>query len=193
MITREPLTATHCTGHNEQVSTHLSRLPPERFASWAQRSRTEYEADLVATGVPQEDARRQASQSIDAAFADRTPTLDNAVFDIVDDHGAIIGYLWVGRDHSEDPSLWWVWDIVVDASSRGQGIGRKAMQLAEEYARSQGATTLGLSVFGFNTAARRLYESLGYETTSVKMRKRLDGESREDFGSPGSQSERQRP
>lgn len=158
------------------MSIHLSPLPPERFASWAQRSRTEYEADLVATGISKEDARRQASQSIDAAFPDDKPTLDNAVFDIVDDHGANIGYLWVGRDHSEDPSSWWVWDIVVDASARGKGIGRKAMQLAEEYARSQGATTLGLSVFGFNTAARGLYESLGYETTSVKMRKVLGGE-----------------
>jgi hypothetical protein len=48
-----------------------------------------------------------------------------------------------------------------------------AMVLGEEYARAQGAHTLGLSVFGFNTGARGLYESLGYETTSVKMRKKL--------------------
>jgi len=40
-------------------------------------------------------------------------------------------------------------------------------------ARSQGARTLGLSVFGFNTGARRLYESLCYETTSVTMAKAL--------------------
>ena len=47
------------------------------------------------------------------------------------------------------------------------------MLLAEEYARSHGARSLGLSVFGFNDAARRLYESLGYGTTTVKMAKPL--------------------
>ena len=47
------------------------------------------------------------------------------------------------------------------------------MLLAEDYATSHGAHTLGLSVFGFNAAARRLYESLGYGTTTVKMTKRL--------------------
>jgi ribosomal protein S18 acetylase RimI-like enzyme len=47
------------------------------------------------------------------------------------------------------------------------------MVLGEEYARAQGAHTLGLSVFGFNTSARGLYESLGYKTTSIKMLKRL--------------------
>jgi predicted GNAT family acetyltransferase len=31
-----------------------------------------------------------------------------------------------------------------------------------------------LSVFGFNTTARSLYESLGYETTSIKMVKKLN-------------------
>jgi hypothetical protein len=48
------------------------------------------------------------------------------------------------------------------------------MALGEEYARAQGAYTLGLSVFGFKTGARRLRESLGYETTSVTMLRRLE-------------------
>jgi len=69
---------------------------------------------------------------------------------------------------------WWVWDVVIDPEHRGQGYGRAAMQLAETYAHARGARTLGLSVFGFNSAARGLYESLGYETTSVKMRKHLE-------------------
>lgn len=84
-----------------------------------------------------------------------------------------VGYLWIGCDSSGDPTSWWVWDIVIEAGHRGHGLGRQAMVLAEKYARSHGAQTLGLNVFGFNRAARGLYESLGYETTSVKMRKTL--------------------
>lgn len=47
------------------------------------------------------------------------------------------------------------------------------MILAEGYARAHGGQALGLNVFGFNNTARRLYESLGYETISIKMRKTL--------------------
>ena len=47
------------------------------------------------------------------------------------------------------------------------------MKLAEDYARSHGAHTLGLSVFDFNHGARKLYESMGYETVTTKMKKQL--------------------
>lgn len=48
------------------------------------------------------------------------------------------------------------------------------MIAGEQLARSRGAQSLGLNVFGFNSAARGLYESLGYEETSVKMKKSLN-------------------
>lgn len=152
------------------------RLVPisrENFPQWVQRSVAAYETDLVATGVSPEGAQAQAESSIVAAFPEGAPSADNAVFDIVDPAGASVGYAWVGRDRSEDPSSWWVWDISIDPECRGRGYGRGGMELAEEYARTRGATTLGLSVFGFNAGARGLYESLGYETTSIKMRKTL--------------------
>ena len=47
------------------------------------------------------------------------------------------------------------------------------MPLAEDYARSQGALTLVLDVIGFSHSARGLYDSFGYETTSIEMRKNL--------------------
>jgi hypothetical protein len=47
------------------------------------------------------------------------------------------------------------------------------MLLAEDRVREQGGSTLGLNVFGFNAAGRALYESLAYETTSVRMLKKL--------------------
>ena len=107
------------------------------------------------------------------AFPAGAPSTDNAVFDLVDDTDDVVGYLWIGRDNSGDNTSWWVWDVLVESEHRGKGFGKAAMQLAEDYARAAGARTLGLSVFGFNAAARGLYESAGYETTSVKMRKRL--------------------
>ena len=47
------------------------------------------------------------------------------------------------------------------------------MTYAEQWAREQGATEIGLNVFGGNTVARRLYSSLGYDERSVTMSRRL--------------------
>jgi ribosomal protein S18 acetylase RimI-like enzyme len=66
-----------------------------------------------------------------------------------------------------------MFDIAVDENRRGAGFGRAAMQLAEKAAAEHGAVTLGLNVFGYNTTARGLYDSLGYETTAVQMRKTI--------------------
>ena len=63
--------------------------------------------------------------------------------------------------------------LAIDADQRGRGFGREAMLLAEDRVREHGGSTLGLNVFGFNAAGRALYESLAYETTSVRMLKKL--------------------
>jgi ribosomal protein S18 acetylase RimI-like enzyme len=155
------------------MTVRLTLMTAERFPGWLDRSRTDYEADLVAAGESAGVAHRLASDALDRAFPAHAPTATNAVFDVVDESEGSVGYLWIGQDDSGDSTSWWVWDVAVEPGHRGAGIGRAAMLLAEEYARSHGAHSLGLSVFGFNTAARRLYESLGYETTSVRMRKLL--------------------
>ncbi|MGI5487822.1 GNAT family N-acetyltransferase [Microtetraspora malaysiensis] len=155
------------------VPVTLRPMDARRLPAWLERSRAEYAKDLVASGQTSEDADRHADESMARFFPSGAPTPGHVVFDVVDDAGVVVGYLWIGPDTSGDAGAWWVWDIVIDADRRGRGLGRRAMVLGEEYARAQGAHTLGLSVFGFNTGARGLYESLGYETTSVKMRKKL--------------------
>ncbi len=155
------------------MSVTLRRLDARFFPAWLERSRDEYANDLVVMGQTPEDAYRDADESMARYFPSGTPSPGHAVFDVVDDAGATVGYLWIGPHGSDDAGAWWVWDIVIDADKRGRGLGRATMVLGEEYARAQGARTLGLNVFGFNTGACGLYESLGYETTSVKMLKKL--------------------
>lgn len=59
----------------------------------------------------------------------------------------------------------WRWMYIaklwVDESLRGQGVGRRLMQAAEELARSRGCTDASLDTFDFQ--ARPFYEKLGYE------------------------------
>lgn len=158
----------------------LVLISSERFPDWLESSQKEYESDLIRMGDPPEEAHCRAVESMVSAFPSNSPALDNAVFDVVytDDAVApedakIIGYLWVGTDSSADSDSWWVWDILIHAEHRGKGFGRATMKLAEDYARTQGAHTLGLNVFGFNHGAKGLYESLGYQTVTTKMKKQL--------------------
>lgn len=155
------------------MSIQLQKLPTEDFKSWLQRSTNEYIGDLVASGQNPAQASAQAKSTMDSAFLQGHPTADNAVFNVYHENLGVVGYLWVGTDTSEDPAAWWIWDIVIDSDQRGKGLGRRTMLLAEDYARSMGARTLGLNVFGFNTTALELYKSVGYETTSLKMRKEI--------------------
>lgn len=151
----------------------LRPLAPHDLPAWIERSVAEYATDLVTMGATPAEAQRRARASIEDDVAEGSLPAGHVVFDLLDGSEGTVGYLWVGPDTSDDPTAWWVWDVVVDTEHRGRGYGRQAMLLGEDYARSHGARTLGLSVFGFNTGARRLYESLGYETTSVKMAKTL--------------------
>ena len=151
----------------------LQRILTSEFPSWLDRSCTEYIGDLVVQGASPEQARLMAVESTLRSFPDGALSPGNEIFHVMSEAGEPVGYLWIGQDVSADPGAWWVWDIVINADQRGQGFGRAAMLLGQEYARIQGAHTLGLSVFAFNTGARGLYESLGYETTSLKMLKKL--------------------
>ncbi len=52
--------------------------------------------------------------------------------------------------------------IVVDASSRGQGIGTRLFSGLTELAKERGYSTIRLDVIDTNPGARRLYERLGF-------------------------------
>lgn len=82
------------------------------------------------------------------------------------------------RANPEAPMMTSRWYAVVDSlfihpEFRRQGLGEMLMMNGEEWAESQGAESLELNVYDFNTAARGLYEKLGYQTLSRKLLKRL--------------------
>ncbi len=148
---------------------HFVALDPADLAGWLATTRREYVAERVAAGDTPAEAEANATASLGRLFPDGTPAPGQLVGRLVEDDRPV-GVLWVGPA-GEDPTRWWVWDVAVDEPHRGRGVGRRAMGLAEELARTHGATDLGLNVFAANTVARHLYASLGYVETSVQMRK----------------------
>jgi diamine N-acetyltransferase len=103
---------------------------------------------------------------------------DAALF-VAEQQGAIIGLIFC-YVHTTPPvpvvvprRFVHIQDMVVDESSRHQGVGQALMERAHQWAREKGLTEVELGVWEFNTAARSLYEKLGYQTTRRAMRKKL--------------------
>jgi ribosomal protein S18 acetylase RimI-like enzyme len=86
--------------------------------------------------------------------------------------GEAVGFLWISLPTADRPQAW-ILEISVDEPHRRRGYGRALMLAAEDELRARGVTRLGLNVFGHNPGALRLYESLGFETTSRQMSKAL--------------------
>ena len=91
-------------------------------------------------------------------------------------------YLWFAYDGPAEVGILWmlvengmafVYDLQVHADQRRRGYGRAIMLAGEQAARSKGATSIALNVFGQNTGAKSLYDQLGYQVTSTQMRKEL--------------------
>jgi ribosomal protein S18 acetylase RimI-like enzyme len=135
-------------------------------------STRQYVSQRVASGEDEITAARAADEQASSLFPGGALAANHLMFRLEDD-GLSLGSLWIGPADSGEPGQWWIWDIAIDEEHRGRGYGKAAMLLAEKEARASGASELGLSVFGFNTVARRLYESLGYETIAIRMSKKL--------------------
>lgn len=148
-------------------------MTDEEVVSFAAGQLAAYVEERVASGEDREDATRIATDQTNAVLPGGRPAEGHLLYRLVDDHGTAVGSVWIGPPPGGLRDMLWVWYVEVDPAYRGRGLGRAAMVLIEEEARSRGAAELRLNVFGHNTTARRLYESIGYETTAITMRKRL--------------------
>ena len=94
--------------------------------------------------------------------------------------GSVVGFLSFAI--KEDPGTFvrpehrrhaMIWDISVDAASRGQGVGRALLTAAEAHAKATGIGEIRLYVLESNARARRIYDEAGYRTYERLMAKRI--------------------
>jgi ribosomal protein S18 acetylase RimI-like enzyme len=138
------------------------------FIVWAVR---DYAAQHTRTGKwAAEDALRFAKGEYLLALPNGLQTQDSYLYtarDAVD--GERVGSLWLMLRRRGGAMETYVYNIVVDEPKRGRGYGRALMRESVRWAREHGTTSVGLHVFGHNTAARALYTSLGFQETNVSM------------------------
>lgn len=151
----------------------LRPMTDAEFATWSESTVTAYGEDLArAHGVAVEITVPVARDQFAHMLPHGLDTPATWLFTIVDATGADAGTLWLGQN-PQLPHAGYVYDIVIAASRRGEGLGRAAMLRAEEVLRAAGYTVIQLSVFGFNSGARALYDSLGYGVIGTTMAKPL--------------------
>jgi ribosomal protein S18 acetylase RimI-like enzyme len=128
------------------------------------------------------DRQREASrQTVEERVAQQVAELrqeegfPNEAFIATTDEGTPAGFVWMAKTHNDftgqlEASLL---NQYVAEPYRGQGLGRRLMETAEEWARQQGLPRISLSVGAHNKLARRLYETLGYQVDVLRMTKKL--------------------
>lgn len=91
------------------------------------------------------------------------------------DEDRVCGFLWVSLIGTMvDPCVGYIRNIYVSPDLRGQGWGRKLLQVAEDWCRSQGVDRITLDASCCNERAVSLYQRNGYETARLRMEKRLE-------------------
>jgi ribosomal protein S18 acetylase RimI-like enzyme len=134
---------------------------------WAQ-----YHSEFVAAGFSREYADENVENSKRSFFPNQQLAPGNSIF-YAYEGGEKVGKLWLHSVEREGKTEWSIYDIETFGNYRGKGFGRKIMLAAENVVSTAGGDSISLSVFGNNTVARKLYESLDYQTIRVGMKKKL--------------------
>jgi ribosomal protein S18 acetylase RimI-like enzyme len=99
----------------------------------------------------------------EAFIRDRVTQSSGRYFLAWNDHNAIgFMHLIPSTNTLAMRPIWFLEDLYVDVSARGQGVATSLLSYAEEFARSTGAERLTLATAHDNLAAQHIYKKLGY-------------------------------
>ena len=143
------------------------------YAAYLPRATEAYAAEVARNNLVSEDEGLARSQrSFETELPDGIHTPDQRLFIAEDAEGELVGYLWLARKAETDTVF--IYDIEVVAERRGEGFGRRLMELVEVEGRAMGMSRIELNVHADNEVARSLYESAGYREMRRQMVKLLD-------------------
>jgi ribosomal protein S18 acetylase RimI-like enzyme len=121
---------------------------------------------------PLEETQANAQKDYDQLLPQGLATPNNFLF-TARESGERVGMVWIAITERPTGKSAYIYNIQIDEARRGKGLGRQLLAAAERKAADQGANRIGLNVFGFNTTARTLYESAGFEIAAINMIKPL--------------------
>jgi ribosomal protein S18 acetylase RimI-like enzyme len=117
--------------------------------------------------VPQLSSSAPAPTHADLAAVATSPA--TVLLVARDNQGVIVGSLTLVVFRAPTGPRAWIEDVVVDTSTRGQGIGAALVREALDRAASAGARTVDLTSRPSREAANRLYLRLGFEQRETNV------------------------
>jgi RimJ/RimL family protein N-acetyltransferase len=133
----------------------------------------DYAADNVRAGYWDEtEALEKSRKQIESLLPQGLETKDHYIFTLVDGD-QVVGMIWLKAELSRAVRSGFIFDVMVDEKFRGKGYGKEVMRLIEEKARELELKSIGLHVFAYNDVAKHIYESVGYQISSLNMIKKL--------------------
>ena len=153
----------------------LEPMDEATYRGWREGSQRNYAGEKVRAGNwKAEEAETLSREAFDQLLPNGRDTAGHEIRAMVNGAGDKVGHAWFTIEDREQGRVVFIYDIEVYEAHRRRGYARLALAEIDEYARKQGCIGVMLHVFGYNTPARELYRSQGYEETNVIMLKRVD-------------------
>ena len=150
----------------------VTPMTADEFPDYYQRQIDLYAAEKVASGkCALEEAVTESREEMAKLLPDGLSSEDQFIF-VAKLHDETVGTVWVDIDRELEVPRAFGFQIEIEPSLRGQGLGRDLMLATQLECRKRGAKGFALSVFGHNSIARNLYESFGFVVTE-EMKKRV--------------------
>jgi ribosomal protein S18 acetylase RimI-like enzyme len=136
--------------------------------------RTHHEFDPARFIAETPDTERSYGAFLGTQFKKST-----AVVLVAEVNGAVVGYAWGGVEGFDYMSLRGpagaLYDIIVDAEQRGQGIGQRLLDAVLAALASRGVPRVVLGTAERNEAAQRLFARTGFRRTMIEMTRECEG------------------
>jgi ribosomal protein S18 acetylase RimI-like enzyme len=153
---------------------NLAPMTESEFQAYLRPAIKEYAQEHVTSGHWRADeAIEKSAEEFRQLLPDGLASPDQHLFSIKNERDEHIGMLWFAVTDRGGKRGAFVYDVRIYEQFQRRGYATQAFQPLEALARDMGLTTISLHVFGHNTAARALYEKLGFETKSVFMSKAI--------------------
>lgn len=105
----------------------------------------------------------------------------NILLRVAESNGVVVGYTYAGVEGTDYMALRGpagvLYDIVVDPTHRGQGIGQELLETTLEALKAAGAPRVVLQTAERNESAQRLFARAGFRRTMIEMTRESDEKS----------------
>ena len=152
----------------------LTPMTEAEFQAYLEPAIEEYGQEHIKSGHWRaEDAAEKSAAEFQGLLPEGLATPDQHLFSLKDEGGTTVGMLWFAMTERGGKRAAFIYDVRVYDQFQRRGYATQAFQALEALARDMSLAAISLHVFGHNTAARALYEKLGFVAKNIIMDKTI--------------------